>query len=92
MDVAYRTVAEGIANALRHAHARSIDVCARREGEAVVVDVVDDGTGGAVVPGVGLSSLKRRAAELGGSLAVRTGGTGGTRLHLELPARSGARR
>ena len=58
----YRTVAEGIANALRHAHARSIDVCARREGEAVVVDVVDDGTGGAVVPGVGLSSLERRAA------------------------------
>ena len=71
MQVAiYRCVAEGVTNALRHASATSISVRVVRTGSCVGVDVVDDGAGGPVVPGVGLSSLAARAEAGGGRLDV----------------------
>jgi signal transduction histidine kinase len=87
----YRSVAEGVTNALRHARAQqiSVDVHTTLHG-TVLVDVSDDGVGGPVAPGVGLSSLRRRAQELGGSLHVAPGHTSGIRLHLELPTRKPA--
>lgn len=80
----YRSVAEGITNALRHAAAGTIDVHVRALDDLVVVDVTDDGVGGPVVPGVGLSSLVRRAESLGGRLTICPRDPG-TTLHLELP-------
>lgn len=81
----YRSVAEGITNALRHAHARTVTVSVRTGIDGVSVDVADDGIGGPIVWGVGLSSLRRRAHELGGALDVAAAETG-TRLRLVLPA------
>lgn len=81
----YRSVAEGVTNALRHAAASSIGVRVHVGAGLVSVDVVDDGRGGPVVPGVGLSSLAQRAASLGGCLDVDGTAPGGTHLHLELP-------
>jgi signal transduction histidine kinase len=81
----YRSVAEGITNGLRHASAATIDVGVRARGGCVVVDVRDDGIGGPVVPGVGLSSLARRAESLGGHMTVCPSHPG-TTLHLELPS------
>jgi signal transduction histidine kinase len=90
----YRTVAEGITNALRHARAGQVHVDVHTSpGGRVVIDVRDDGAGGPITPGVGLSSLRRRAEELGGTLlvaAASTEGTGGTRLRVELPAAGAA--
>jgi len=80
----YRTVAEAITNALRHASAATIDVGVRARGGRVVLEVSDDGVGGPVVPGVGLSSLARRAESLGGHLTVCPRHPG-TTLHLDLP-------
>ena len=82
----YRCVAEGVTNALRHASATSIAVTVARNAGCVSVDVVDDGVGGQVVPGVGLSSLAARAETGGGRLVVLPKHPKGTRLHLELPA------
>lgn len=82
----YRSVAEGITNALRHAAAETIDVRVSRLDGVMHVDVSDDGIGGPVVPGVGLTSLARRAEAAGGSLSVRSDDGRGTLLHLELPA------
>jgi signal transduction histidine kinase len=82
----YRSVAEGITNALRHAAASTIDVQVVARDDLVLVDVVDDGVGGPVVPGVGLSSLARRAESLGGRITVSTADPAGTVMHLELPA------
>jgi signal transduction histidine kinase len=84
----YRSVAEGITNSLRHARATTIDVAVRSGEGVVVVDVADDGVGGPIVPGVGLSSLTRRAESLGGRLAVCPGRPG-TTLRLELPVDAG---
>jgi signal transduction histidine kinase len=87
----YRCVAEGVTNALRHGRPATIEVSVRQAsgptGTLITAAVVDDGSGGTIVPGVGLSSLERRAAELGGRLQV-TGSAGGTRLCVELPVRT----
>jgi signal transduction histidine kinase len=85
MVAVYRSVAEGVTNALRHAAASSIAVRVLVDGGMVRVDVVDDGCGGPVVPGVGLSSLAQRARSLGGCLQVDSAAPSGTHLHLELP-------
>jgi signal transduction histidine kinase len=85
----YRSVAEGITNGLRHAAAATIEVAVRAHDGLVHVDVRDDGVGGPVVPGVGLSSLARRAESLGGQLTICPGRPG-TTLHLDLPVAGGA--
>jgi signal transduction histidine kinase len=85
----YRSVAEGITNGLRHASAATIDVGVRARAGRVLVEVRDDGVGGPVVPGVGLSSLARRAESLGGHMTVCPGDPG-TTLQLDLPATGGA--
>jgi len=81
----FRSVAEGVTNALRHAAATQISVCVHRDDRLVRVEVSDDGVGGPVVPGVGLSSLARRAESLGGRMRICPGSPG-TSLQLELPS------
>ncbi len=82
----YRSVAEGIANALRHGRAEHVTVrVAASEDGAIHVDVHDDGAGGMIVPGVGLTSLQRRAENLGGRLSISSNQPTGVHLHLELP-------
>ena len=85
----YRSVAEGVANALRHGHADhvTVHVAASQDG-AIHVDVHDDGAGGVIVPGVGLTSLQRRAENLGGRLSIRPKQPTGVHLHLELPTQA----
>lgn len=80
----YRSVAEGITNGLRHAAAATIDVGVHARDGRVLVEVTDDGVGGPVVPGVGLSSLARRAESLGGRLTICAAAPG-TTLRLDLP-------
>ncbi|MFI7586351.1 sensor histidine kinase [Spongisporangium articulatum] len=86
----YRSVAEGITNALRHGAADEIHVsvrCRADPGERISarVEVRDHGRGGLVVPGVGLTSLRRRAEQLGGRLQVENLQPHGVRLHVEIP-------
>lgn len=88
---AYRSVAEGVTNALRHAGATSIDVRVGSVRGVVLVDVVDDGRSGVIVPGVGLSSLAQRAQSLGGCLELSAATPKGTHMHVELPAAEQAR-
>lgn len=87
----YRSVAEGVTNALRHSAASTIDVRVRAREGVVIVEVVDNGVGGQVVPGVGLSSLEQRAATLGGCLNIAGAEPKGTRLRVELAADGMAR-
>lgn len=91
--VLYRCVAEGLTNAVRHADAQHVLVRLRRTPSGLVATVEDDGNGhGLVVPGVGLTSLRSRARELGGHLRVEARDGGGTALVVELPERSGSPR
>lgn len=76
-----RVIQEAITNAIRHAGAKEIIVAVRYLGERdYLVKIEDDGTGISddVSPGRGLSNMRRRARELGGSLDIRrrAGGRG----------------
>jgi signal transduction histidine kinase len=84
---AYRIVTEALTNVVRHAHA---DRCwlTIETGPTVEIDVVDDGVGinGNRSDGVGLTAMRERANELGGSVRVLANTPRGTHLHVQLPA------
>jgi signal transduction histidine kinase len=85
---AYFVVAEAIANAAKHAEASRITVRIVRDAARLVVEVADDGRGGADLTGSGLVGLRRRVEALDGTLAVTSPSGGGTVLRAELPCES----
>ena len=89
---AYRVAQEALTNVVRHAGARSCSLSAALCHRRLVVEVGDDGSGGAApAAGVGMRSMLERATEIGGRLAV-TSTAEGTRVRLELPVPVDGRR
>jgi signal transduction histidine kinase len=83
---AYYVVAESLANLGKHAQAASATVDIGRSPGEVVVEVADDGVGGADTErGTGLRGLADRVEALGGRLRVWSPAGGGTRVRAELP-------
>jgi signal transduction histidine kinase len=86
---AYFVVSEALQNVAKYAHATSADVSVRRVRGRLVVDVTDDGVGGADAGrGSGLRGLKDRLAALDGTIAVDSPVGRGTRLRAEIPLSS----
>ncbi|WP_433376683.1 histidine kinase [Streptosporangium sp. CA-115845] len=83
---AYRIAQEGLTNVRKHARASSAVISLRR-GESLVVRVQDDGHGLPAGPrsGVGLLSMRERAAELGGTCVIGAAPGGGTVVEAVLP-------
>ncbi|MFG2086704.1 MULTISPECIES: histidine kinase [unclassified Spirillospora] len=83
---AYRIVQEALTNVHRHAKAGSALVRLHLNGD-LHVTVDDDGVGlpSQVRSGIGMSSMRERAAELGGSCTVSPGPKGGTLVRARLP-------
>lgn len=83
---AYFVLAEGLGNAVKHAHASALGIRIAREMGMLLVEVRDDGVGGAAPGGgMGLRSLADRVDTLGGRLLVNSQAGLGTRLRAELP-------
>jgi signal transduction histidine kinase len=83
---AYYVVSEGLANIGKHAQATSVSIDVAREDGGVVIEVVDDGVGGADTElGSGLRGLADRVEAHGGRLRVWSPSGGGTRLRAEMP-------
>ena len=83
---AYYVVSESLANIGKHAQATSASVDVSRANEVVVVEVVDDGIGGADTEhGSGLRGLADRVEAHGGWLRIWSPAGGGTRLRAEMP-------
>jgi signal transduction histidine kinase len=83
---AYYVVCESLANVGKHARASLTTVDIKRDGDALVVEVVDDGIGGADTErGTGLRGLADRVEALGGRLRVWTPAGKGTRVRAEIP-------
>jgi signal transduction histidine kinase len=83
---AYYLVSESLANIGKHAHASSATVAVARVNGHVVVEVVDDGIGGADTErGSGLRGLADRVEALDGRLRVWTPAGQGTRVRAEIP-------
>lgn len=94
---AIRIGREAIANAVKHAEARRIEVVVGFEPSALQLEVRDDGRGFAPEQGeqarqqghLGLTGMRNRAAGAGGTCEVRSGQGGGTVVALELPLSDG---
>jgi signal transduction histidine kinase len=84
----YVVVAEGLTNAAKHARASQVEVCARSGDDDLYLSIRDDGIGGVVGNGSGLTGLKDRAEALGGSLTVTSRAGSGTSLDVTIPLHS----
>src|SRR5262249_6650011 len=84
---AYRIATEAVTNVARHAGARTATVTLNAAEDVLHVEVTDDGRG--VSPtnraGVGLTSMRERAEELGGTCALRPRPGGGSIVSAHLP-------
>ena len=87
-ETAYYVASEALANAAKHAHASAVTITARRRGDGLVVEIGDDGVGGADPDGSGLRGLADRVAALDGHLQVSSPAGEGTCVIAELPCRS----
>jgi signal transduction histidine kinase len=88
-SAAYFVVNEALANVAKHANATRAHVAVARAGDRLVVEVRDNGQGGAdPVGGSGLQGLRDRVAGLGGSMYVISPPGGPTTVSVELPCAS----
>ena len=88
----YRIVQESLTNVLRHARATHARVRVAREGDAVRLEVTDDGVGGGgddAGSGNGLRGMEERAVALQGALESGPAAGGGWRVLARLPVGSG---
>jgi signal transduction histidine kinase len=90
----YRIAIEALNNALKHASATAVTVHVRADAGRVVLEVVDDGVGFDVAlnahsPGMGLHTMRERAEELGGTLAIHSAPGKGTSIVARVPVARG---
>jgi signal transduction histidine kinase len=84
---AYFVVSEALANVAKYARAERASVAVRRDGDALCVEVCDDGRGGAnPMSGSGLRGLLDRVGALNGTLTVVSPPGEGTTIQAHLPA------
>lgn len=88
---AYFIAQEAMSNVARHARARHCTVTVAAREDHLTLEIRDDGRGlgQTAEPGVGIRSMRERAAELGGALAMTTT-AGGTTVQARLPIAIGA--
>jgi signal transduction histidine kinase len=83
---AYFVVTEALANVAKHSEAHRCEIRVRRQGPRLVVEVWDDGRGGArAEPGGGLAGLASRVAGVDGTFSVASPEGGPTLVHAEIP-------
>ena len=82
----YRIVTEALTNVVRHSSATAVTVRLEPDGPVLRLEVVDNGinAGPSWEPGVGLTSVRERTAELGGASELRYDRTGG-QVRVTLP-------
>jgi two-component system sensor histidine kinase DesK len=77
---------EATTNIRRHARASGVVIRLRQEAANVVMEVVDNGRGGRIVPGNGLNGMRERLGNVGGTLSLEPLNEGGTRLFVSVPS------
>jgi signal transduction histidine kinase len=88
-SAAYFVVTEALTNVARHAEAHRAWVTLARQSDRLLIEVRDDGRGGATeAAGSGLTGLRDRVTALGGWMHVVSPPGGPTTLTVELPCGS----
>jgi signal transduction histidine kinase len=85
----YRIASEAIHNVVKHARATACQVCIEVAGDQLILRVLDNGQSlpPDINTGIGLQSMKERAAELGGLCTIEPVATGGTLVTARFPFR-----
>jgi signal transduction histidine kinase len=84
----FRIAQEAVTNALKHARCRQIELALTIEAGSVELSVLDDGVGidlAGMVEGLGMRTMRYRAARIGTTVSVAPGQSGGTRVRLSVP-------
>ncbi|MEP7023549.1 MAG: ATP-binding protein, partial [Actinomycetota bacterium] len=89
---AYLVLAELMTNAVKHAPGSAVTARATLAGSGLLIEVADDGPGGADPGGSGLRGIAERVTSLSGSLTVGSPQGHGTRVTLWLPGAGDCRR
>lgn len=86
--VIYRVAQEALTNIARHAQAGAVELGLALHHDRLVLQVTDDGSGGAVeaTAGAGITGMRERAQMVGGQLRISGREQGGTEVRLEVPA------
>jgi signal transduction histidine kinase len=88
-SASYFVVAEALTNVSKYSQATHAAVRVAREGELLIIEVEDDGVGGAVErPGGGIAGIRRRIEAFEGALDLTSPAGGPTTLRAELPCGS----
>jgi signal transduction histidine kinase len=83
--IAYFVVAEALTNVAKHARATRAWLTVEFLGDRLVVEVLDNGIGGAIPTGIGIGGLRDRVRAVDGDLHLASPMGGGTTLRVELP-------
>jgi signal transduction histidine kinase len=84
--VAYYVIAEALTNVTKHAVATRAALRVERTGDVLLIEVTDDGKGGAdEARGTGIAGIRRRVAALDGAVRLDSPPAGPTTLTVELP-------
>ena len=83
--IAYFVVAEALTNVAKHAEATRAWLTVEYLGDRLVVEILDNGRGGALGTGIGISGLRDRVRAVDGDLHLSSPPGGGTTLRVELP-------
>lgn len=83
-------IREAVTNVHRHARAAKVRIELHVDGNAVHLQIADDGRGAQLVPGTGLNGMRERVEAAGGNLRIDSARGSGTRIEacLPLPASS----
>ncbi|MEJ2449028.1 MAG: sensor histidine kinase, partial [Anaerolineales bacterium] len=85
----YRIAQEALQNTVKHAHASTVEITLKWEGEGLVLAVRDDGDGfnpGREYPGhLGLQSMRERAEKIGGKIQITSQAGRGSLVRVTLP-------
>jgi signal transduction histidine kinase len=88
-----RTTQQALANIAKHAHASRVGLTLSYMGDEAMLDVRDDGSGFVVTdqvrslsPGFGLTSMRQRINQVGGTFSIESELGGGTAISARVPA------
>jgi PAS domain S-box-containing protein len=89
----FRIVQEGLRNVHKHSRALKVEVQLKGSGEALSLNLSDDGIGfdvcnGHPSDGIGMQSMKERARMIGGICEIRSQPMQGTRIAVTVPVKS----
>ncbi len=86
----YRVLQEALTNVIRHAKAKSVNVNLHQEGNSIVLEVIDDGTGMDQEKidsynSLGLIGMRERIIQFNGNLVITSARNKGTKLSIKIP-------